>query len=91
MLTMEKSEISFNALVVSLAKTAAVYFGDVVDPVTGKNTAVNLDAAFHAIEMIALLEQKTQGNLSEVETAFIQQVLHELRVRYREATRGSEV
>tara|TARA_B100001123_G_scaffold444924_3_gene595078 strand:- start:8658 stop:8924 length:267 start_codon:yes stop_codon:yes gene_type:complete len=88
---MEKSEISFNAIVVSLAKTAAVYFGDVVDPATGKKTAVNLEAAFHAIEMVALLEQKTQGNLSEAETAFIQQVLHELRVRYRQATRGTEV
>ena len=88
---MEKAEISFNALVVSLAKTAAVYFGDVVDPITGKNTSVNLEAAFHAIEMLALLEQKTQGNLSEVESAFIQQVLHELRLRYRQATRVSEV
>ena len=88
---MEKSEISFNALVVSLAKTAAVYFGDVVDPITGKNTSVNLEAAFHAIEMLSLLEQKTQGNLSEVESAFIQQVLHELRLRYRQATRVSEV
>ena len=88
---MENSEISFNALVVSLAKTAAVYFGDVVDPVSGKTTGVNLKAAFHAIEMIALLEKKTQGNLSEIETVFIQQVLHELRLRHRQATRDSEI
>ena len=79
------SEVTFNAFVVSLATTAAVHFGDVADPATGEKPEANLEAAGHAIEMLTLLEQKTRGNLSDGETAFLTQVLYELRQRYLEA------
>ena len=35
--------------------------------------------------MLALLEEKTRGNLTAEETRFLRQVLHELRLRLTEA------
>ena len=81
------SEVTFNAFVVSLATTAAVHFGDVADPVTGRPAPANLEGAGQAIEMLALLERKTAGNLTAAEAAFLGQVLAELRRRLVEAHR----
>lgn len=83
------ASVSFNAFVVSLATTAAVHFGDVPDRESGKKPPPNIDAAGHAIEMLALLEEKTKGNLTDDEARFIKQALHELRLRYMEAKKGS--
>ena len=82
--------VTFNAFVVSLATTAAVHFGDVNDPLSAERPSVNIEAAGHAIEMLALLEQKTRGNLAEDEKLFLAQVLYELRARYTELTRISD-
>lgn len=83
------SLVSFNAFVISLATTAAVHFGDVADPESGEKSELNLDAAAHAIEMLALLEDKTKGNLRDDEQRFITEVLYELRMRYVDAKKGS--
>ena len=84
------TSVTFNAFVVSLATTAAVHFGDVSDPSSGEPASVNIEAAGHAIEMLVLLEQKTRGNLTEDEKAFLAQVLYELRARYTELTKISD-
>ena len=84
------SPVSFNALVVSLATTAAVHFGDVADRESGVKPPPNLDAAGRAIELLALLKDKTRGNLTADEERFIRQVLHELQQRYRDARQGAE-
>ena len=84
------SEISFNALVLSLATSAAVHFGDVADPASGQKGTFNLEAAGHMIEMLALLEEKTHGNLTDEEQRFLAQVLYELRMRYIEAKKGEK-
>ena len=81
------SEVTFNAFVVSLATTAAVHFGDMADPATGRPGPINLEGAGQAIEMLALLERKTAGNLTQGETAFLEQVLAELRRRLIQAHR----
>ena len=82
--------VSFSAFVVSLATTAAVHFGDVADPSSGQKPAPNFEAAGHAIEMLALLEEKTKGNLTDEEERFLKQVLYELRVRYVEAKKSEK-
>ena len=83
------SNVSFEAFIVSLATTAAVHFGDVVDPASGETSEPNLEAAGNAIEMLALLQEKTSGNLTDQEEQFLQQVLYELRMRYVEAKKGA--
>jgi len=81
------SGISFMAFVLSLAHTAAVHFGDVPDPVSGARDA-NLPAAQQMIDILALIEEKTRGNLTAEERQLLEQVLFELRMRFVEAAKG---
>lgn len=80
-----RQPVSFVAFVLSLASNAAVHFGDLPDPVTNERRQPDLDAAAQLIEIIAMLEEKTRGNLSAEERQLIDQVLFELRMRYVEA------
>ena len=80
------SALSFMAFVISLASTAAIHFGDMPDPVTGLTSEMNLDGAAQIIEILALLDQKTRGNLTAEERQILEQVLYELRVRFVKAS-----
>jgi hypothetical protein len=82
----ETPELSFVAFVISLAHTAAVHFGDVPDPVTGQKADANLEGARQMIDILGLLEAKTQGNLSAEERQVLTDVLYELRMRFVQAT-----
>ena len=81
-----ESALSFTAFVLSLASTAAIHFGDLPDPVTGERVEPNLDGAAQLIEILALLDQKTRGNLTAEERQVLEQVLYELRLRFVEAS-----
>ena len=83
-----QSEISFNALVVTLATSAAVHLGDAVDPTSGQKMPPNLGAAGHMLDLLAVLAEKTQGNLRSDEDKFLARVLFELRHRFIEAGKG---
>jgi hypothetical protein len=85
----ESSGISFMAFVLSLAHTAAVHFGDVPDPATGEKIAANLPAAQQMIDILALLDEKTRGNLSAEERQLLEQILYELRLRFVEVSGGA--
>lgn len=85
---MTDQQVSFTAFVISLATTAAVHFGDVSDPVSGEKKA-NLAAAAQMIDILAMLQDKTRGNLSEAETKVIDDLLYELRMRFVAAGRDS--
>jgi uncharacterized protein DUF1844 len=78
--------LSFTAFVLSLASTAAIHFGDLPDPVSGERAELNLDGAAQMIEILALLDQKTRGNLTAEERQVLEQVLYELRLRFVEAS-----
>ena len=82
----EVPALSFVGFVLSLASTAAIHFGDLPDPITGKPSEVNLDGAAQMIEILALLDQKTRGNLTAEESQLLEQVLYELRLRFVEAS-----
>ena len=77
--------VTFIGFVLSLAHTAAVHFGDIPDPATGEPAEANVAAAGQIIEIIALLEEKTRGNLTVEERQFLEQILYELRVRFIDA------
>ena len=78
--------LNFVSFVLSLASTAAIHFGDLPDPVTGQKAALNLDGAAQMIEILALLDEKTRGNLTAEERQLLEQVLYELRLRFVEAS-----
>jgi hypothetical protein len=87
-MTGEGTGITFGAFLLSLARTAAVQFGDLPDPMTGARSAPNLSAAAEMIDLIGLLQQKTRGNLTPEESELLEQVLHELRLRFVQARQG---
>ena len=74
--------VSFVTFLYSLASSAAVHFGDVADPTTGDKRSPNLEQAGYVIEVMAMLEQKTKGNLTCEERQFLETVLYELRLRF---------
>jgi hypothetical protein len=81
----DPTAVTFVGFVLSLAHTAAFHFGDVPDPVSGQAGPVNLAAAQQIIDILALLETKTRGNLTAEERQLLEQLLYELRMRYVEA------
>ena len=83
-------ELTFIGFVLSLASTAALHFGDLPDPATGQTAPPNLEGASQIIEILALLDQKTRGNLTAEERQILEQVLYELRLRYVEAADGGK-
>jgi uncharacterized protein DUF1844 len=79
----DQPEITFSAFVMSLATTAAVHFGDLPDPVSG-TAQPNLIAAKQLVDILAMLQDKTRGNLAPDETELIDTLLYELRLRFVE-------
>lgn len=77
---------SFALLIATYASQASVAFGHVPNPIDGK-TEVRLDLAKHAIDMLAILEEKTRGNVTQEEASMLENVLHQLRMAYMEASR----
>jgi hypothetical protein len=84
----ERPQVSFIAFLFSLASNAAVHFGDLPDPMTNETRPPDLEAASQLIEIIAMLEEKTRGNLTAEERQLLDQVLFELRMRFVEATKS---
>ena len=80
--------VTFVGFIFSLAHTAAVHFGDVPDPMTGTPAQPNLPAAKQIIDILALLEEKTRGNLSAEERQLLEGVVFELQMRFVEAQKG---
>jgi hypothetical protein len=89
---MAEPQLTFAAFVLSLASSAAIHFGDLPDPVSGEQAEPNLVGASQMIEILAVLEEKTRGNLTAEERQLLEQVLYELRLRYVEAAgRGKRI
>ena len=83
-------DLSFTAFVISLASSAAIHFGDLADPASGKREEPNLEGASQMIDILALLEEKTRGNLTAEERQVLEQVLYELRMRFIQASGGGK-
>lgn len=66
----------------SLAATAAMHFGDRLEPGAEDLGPPDLAAAGQMIDILALLEEKTRGNLTPDEQQLIETVLYELRLRF---------
>jgi len=71
--------VDFSSLILSLSHTAIMYLGYVPDPKSGKNNP-DLQLARHTIDTIAMLKEKTTGNLTKDEQQLVENVLTELRL-----------
>lgn len=76
--------IDFNSFVVSLASSAMLHLGETPHPETGK-VAANLPLARNTIDVLAMLQEKTQGNLDEEEGKLLGAVIDELRSKLNKA------
>ncbi len=79
---------SLESLIYMLATSAMVNLGLVPNPVDQK-TERNLAAAQHSIDLLALLQQKTQGNLTPEEARLLEDILYDLRMKFVRATKTS--
>jgi hypothetical protein len=77
----------FARIVSSLATTAYSALGLLSDPVAGARHP-DLAVARQMIDWLAVLEQKTRGNLSFEESDLLSRVLYELRLAYVEVGRA---
>ncbi|MCP4024219.1 MAG: DUF1844 domain-containing protein [Desulfobacteraceae bacterium] len=77
-------KIDFSSFILSIYSSGLVQLGKVEDPSSGEKNK-NLELAQHTIDMMAMLEQKTQGNLTGEEENLIRTLLSEIRLAFVEA------
>lgn len=83
----EGGDITLSHFVMSLASSALMQMGFIADPETKKREK-NLPYARQQIEIIEMLEKRTQGNRTTQENELFTQALYELRLRFVEANKS---
>jgi len=77
--------VDFSSLCLSLGTSALYHLGAVGDPETGTKTAApNLPLAQQTIDILEMLQRKTEGNLEAEEVRLLEGLLFELRMRFVE-------
>lgn len=79
-------EVTFPAIVMSFNTSALYHLGEIADPATGKKI-VDLDVARHAIDTLAVMQQKTKGNLTSDEEQMLKNILYDIKLRFVNATK----
>lgn len=74
-------QVTFSTFILSLNTSALMHLGEIPDPDT-QEPECNLQLARHAIDTIAMLKEKTEGNLSEDERALVDNLLFDLRMKF---------
>jgi hypothetical protein len=74
-------KVDFTTFVFSLASAAMVHLGETPEPESGR-TVLELPLAKHSIDTLAMLEEKTRGNLTDAESRQLAAILAHLRMLY---------
>ncbi len=82
----QAAEATFTDLVLMFGTTALLHLGMAPDPVSGEKK-LELSQARQVIDLLVLLKEKTAGNLTAEEFSVLDNVLHDLRMRYLDAVR----
>ena len=77
---------NFGELVDMFCTQAMLSLGLVPDPATNK-AELQKELAKHFIDLLGVLEEKTQGNLDDREKSMLDSTLHQLRLAYVEAAK----
>jgi Domain of unknown function (DUF1844) len=78
--------VDFSTFVLSLSHSALMDLGQAPHPETG-SVEKTLPLARQTIDLLAMLEDKTKGNLSGDEERLLTQILFDLRMRYVELSK----
>ena len=78
----------FIEFVMMHAQNAALFLGQIPNPKTGEGE-VNLELAKMFIDQLAMIQEKTRGNLTNEETTVLRNALSNLQMAYVEVARGA--
>ncbi len=86
--TTQSGEMSqrFIEFVVMHAQNAALFLGQIPNPKTGEGE-VNLELARMFIDQLAMIQEKTRGNLTSEETKVLSNAISNLQMAYVEVAR----
>src|ERR1700752_3285630 len=89
--TVQSGELSqrFIEFVVMHAQNAALFLGQIPNPKTGEGE-VNLDLARMFIDQLAMIQEKTRGNLTSEESTVLRNALSNLQMAYVEVAREAD-
>ena len=79
-------EINFSTFVISLSTQVLMHLGEMASPLSGK-VEPDVPVAKQMIDILAMLQDKTRGNLSANEDQLMEDVLFDLRMKYVEAVK----
>ena len=79
----------FIEFVVMHAQNAALFLGQIPNPKTGE-AEINLDLARMFIDQLAMIQEKTRGNLTNEEAKVLANALSNLQMAYVEASGHAE-
>jgi Domain of unknown function (DUF1844) len=79
----------FIEFVVMHAQNAALFLGQIPNPRTGE-AEVNLDLARMFIDQLAMIQEKTRGNLTSEEAKVLSNALSNLQMAFVEVSRGAQ-
>jgi len=82
-------EVTFSTFILSLNTSALVNLGEFPDPSTG-SVNKDLDMSKHAIDTLAMLREKTAGNLDGDEKALLNHILYDLRMKFVKASSAKQ-
>jgi hypothetical protein len=82
--------LDFNAFVLSLGSSALINLGVVPDPMTNEKQKPDLALAQQSIDLLALLQEKTRGNLTAEEAPLLQGLLYDLRMKFVDVARTAK-
>ena len=77
--------IDFPSYILGYYTQGMVLLGEIPNPYTNKKEE-DAESARNIVDILALLEQKTKGNLSSEESQLLQSVLYELRMKFMAKT-----
>ena len=78
----------FIEFVMMQAQNAALFLGQIPNPQTGKGE-VNLELAKMFIDQLAMIQEKTRGNLTNEEGAVLRNTISNLQMAFVEVSRES--
>ena len=80
--------VDFRGLILGFSGAALQYMGE--SKATGESQIQNMALAHQNIEILALLAEKTKGNLNDDEESLLRQLLLDLRMRFIEKSRKAK-
>ena len=82
-------EINFVNYITSLGFQALIFMGQIPNPMTNE-TEKNLIQAKFIIDTLAMLKEKTNGNLSDQENNLLESSIAELQLKYVEVVKAEQ-